>query len=44
MTTKVLITILTTWTVLISLAGYFLIKVIRTPQDKSKRKIDYDYQ
>ncbi|MDP1676742.1 MAG: hypothetical protein Q8L88_07715 [Bacteroidota bacterium] len=40
MKTEALITISVVWTVIISLAAYFIVKVIRTPQDKSKQKHD----
>jgi len=38
MSTEAIITMSIAWTVIISLAGYFLSKVIRTPQDKSEQK------
>jgi hypothetical protein len=38
MSTEALITMISAWTVIISLAAYFMIKVIRTPQDKSKQQ------
>jgi hypothetical protein len=36
MSTEAFITMASAWTVIISLAGYFMIKVIRTPQSKKK--------
>ena len=38
MSTGAFITMVTAWTAIISLAGYFLTKVIRTPQDKEKQE------
>lgn len=36
MSTEALITMASAWTVIICLAAYFMIKVIRTPQSKKK--------
>ena len=38
MSTEALITMASAWTVIISLAGYFIVKVIRTPQSKQKKE------
>ena len=40
MSTEALITMVIAWAVIISLAGYFLTKVIRTPQDKGKQETE----
>ncbi len=43
MSTEALITMASAWTVIISLAGYFIIKVIRTPQSKKNEGSDGDH-